>query len=201
MGLLKITFIIPLIVVCNSACLFPNYYYDPGKQMVPKKPAYTLKDKPGNVVPPALDTVNVYRVVQQYKNDTLVYMEGSFRDGKYSYLHLHKSKVYLKFYPHGRCHEFSFPIKDAKGRERFIQDSLLNPNNLNAEKKYYYSTGGPFISIEGFGRGNRGKGMYFMKEMVLNAGGDTLVYACDGYKFVYAKELIPPDHRRYQVDW
>jgi hypothetical protein len=93
MGVLKITFIIPFIAVCSSACLFPNYYYDSGKQMVPKKPAYTLKNKPGNVVPPALDTLNVYRVIQQYKQGKLIYHHEAFHSDEYWYLHLHKSKV------------------------------------------------------------------------------------------------------------
>jgi hypothetical protein len=156
---------------------------------VPKKPNYKLKNKPGNIVPSNLDTVNVYRKIATYSGGILKDM------GKLSF---------LRFYPNGRLLETRIWEDESKLLQKSYQEAL-STRDLYTTHGYYYSKDGEKIQIETFIHtyGWPTSGMYDIDNYYLNATGDTLTMRNpkSDYIMIYVKEKIPRVLEDYPVNW
>lgn len=172
-----------------GACsILQNGYTNQYGHYIPKKPKFKLKDKQG-VFPIGLDTINVYKMVEMYNNDNLIYPKALLtNEERYSYVkELNESNQYIKFYPNGRCLMFTVPIKDSLvGSLNSIKSTNLNPQI--AKKSYYYSPDGINIQIESFVRGD-GKGYYIITNYVLDE--DKLIMQDKYIKIIYERVIIP----------
>jgi hypothetical protein len=157
---------------------------------VPKKPNYKFKDKENNIVPPNLDTVNVYREVATYSGENLT-------DMKYSY--------FLKFYPKGRALKVQILRNKLEVLQKSYQEALSERTPYTTHG-YYYSKDGEKIQIETFIYTNDTwpvAGMYKIDNYYLNATGDTLTMQNPKSDFImiYVKEKIPRVLEDYPVNW
>ena len=178
-------------------------FKDANGQYVPKKPNFKLKDKPNNIIPSNLDTVNIYRLVKLYDRGKLIYPKKNLtKEEQNSFLReLQMGVQYIKFYPKGRCLNISIKAKDELGSPNKLKEDNLNPNNAYCGKEYYHSNDGKEIYKESFVYGE-GYGMYSMTSFVLNKTEDTLTIADKkGSKTIYVKETLPTDWQKYKVDW
>lgn len=165
-------------------------YTNEKNEYVPKRPNFTLKDKPKMVFPVKLDTINIYRLEKYY-----------FR-GKEESLFQNKEMgiLYIKFYPNGRCCSFMISRLDEFSLSNKLKPEDLNTNNGRNGKDYYYSEDGKTIQTESFVYGE-GFGMYVKFNFFLNEDGDTLNEIDETTKYVYVKEIIPPTWEKYPVNW
>jgi hypothetical protein len=179
-----------------SSCAALGFYDDGGLlnrgksasygQYVPKKPNYKLKDKKNHVFIERLDTINVYR-----------YNSHSEHYPQHDFIH------YIKFYPAGRCFMVSIAAKDEFGFDNRLRATDLFPEKRSGKKGYYHSKDGQQLVIEAFYE-DCGQdvslvwGSYCRSIFSVSSAGDTLFGA---YGFVYAKEIIPEDWKKYPVDW
>ena len=199
---------------------FDMGYIDKNNHYVPKRPRFSLKNKKNNIIPPQLDTVNVYILT----NDTLYWRNWNVGNIYYSGLTVVKTGItverYLKFYPNGRCLYFYFNTKEHPLEiKRELQESDLNPNRKfpvrtynnynNYNKRYYHSKDGKKIVMERFQQSYMidaidvdVKRPYQKSYCFLNATGDTLTikekYCSDD---IYVRKEIPETWRKYKVDW
>ena len=190
---------------------FDMGYINEKNNYVPKRPRFSLKDKKNNIIPPQLDTVNVYILT----NDTLRWRRGKL-------IVVKDAECYLKFYPNGRCLYF-YIMTEVHPLEikRELLESDLNPNTeFNSEfhypnynnynKRYYYSKDGKKIAIERFVQSYiidrldvEPKRPYQTDYCFLNATGDTLTIKnkYGGIDYIYVRKEIPETWRKYKVDW
>ena len=152
---------------------------------IPKHPHFKLKDKRGHVFPHNLDTINIYKLVKRTHTTEVPQV---FTDYNNSY------DTYLKFFKKGRVLEIVIPSKDPFGNPNKLRETDLIPDFC--DKTYYFSRKGDDFFIESFYRG-LGYGRYSKSNFQINETGDTLTTI--GY--VYAKEIIPTEWKKYPVDW
>src|SRR5436189_2998827 len=113
-----------------SSCgiLFTTGYDDENNQWVPKRPRFKLKDKPGNILPRGLDTINVYKLIKIYFDNQQEYPVLTNND-KYNGKPFDHGLRYTKFYSNGRCLEFALSSKDNSGNLNKLKNTDMNPNN------------------------------------------------------------------------
>jgi hypothetical protein len=156
---------------------------------VPEKSKYKFKDKENNIIPPNLDTVNIYREVATYLYGNLTKEQDSWF-------------YFLKFYPKGRV----LKAKTWRDQPEILQKSYKDVSfitEVNRAHCYYYSKDGKKLQIEIF-RSIGSSGIFDTNNnYYLNATGDTLTqWERDGaYKAVYVKEKIPRVFEDYTVNW
>ena len=191
-GFLGLILLIVTVTVL-SCSVYGIGYTDENGQYVPRWPNFRLKDKPNNIVPLRLDTNNIYKMFEVYEDGVKIYpnVKPSFFSG---------SLVYMKFYPNGRVLRFSIPAEDGFGNPNQLKEEDLNPNKEYYSKDYYYSFDGRNIRIESFVNGD-GSGMYVIVNYFLSETGDTIIRHDIVTGIKYKKEIIPPDWKKYKVDW
>jgi len=205
MGPVKIKLVIAFFLISFTSCslIGIDHWFESGKedengQYVPKRERFKLKDKPNNIIPANLDTINIYKLAEAYRKDYMVYPINTYSQESYQWL---KGNVsYIKFYPYGRSLSFTIPTKDENGFELNLTRADLNPNNPFSSKDYYYSKDGIKIQIENFIYGE-GYGMYVIFDYFLNETGDTLNMVYKNSVDVYVREILPSDWKEYKVDW
>ncbi len=205
MGSIKINVFVILILISFTSCslIGIDHWFELGKddengQYVPKHDRFKFKDKPNNVFPPILDTINIYKLMEAYRKDYMVYPINTYSQESYPWLKRNVS--YIKFYSNGRCLSFSIPTKNETGLELSLTRADLNPNNPYSSKDYFYCKDGKKIQIENFIYGE-GYGMYVIFDYFLNETGDTLKMIYKNSVDVYVKEKLPSNWEKYKVDW
>ena len=155
------------------------YYKNENGIYIPKYPNYSLKDKKGFLLPKMLDTFNVYKYHGFYEKG-LIKLDDNAR-----YL-----SWFLKFYANGRLLSVS---------KKELNNESLDPKYSNREY-FYYNRKDDIIDVESFVTAEGGQ--YIVLEYKLSKNGDTLTNISDGEKsFVFIKEKIPKEWKRYKVDW
>jgi len=205
MKISKLYVLIILISFSSCSLIGIDYWFELGEhdengQYVPKRARFKLKDKPNNIIPATLDTLDIYKLVEMYDNGHMVYPTNNYYTDNYSYTRLKDIVVYIKFYSKGRCSSIVVPSRNEDGIEYSLQRKDLNPNNSVNNKNYYYCTDGNKIKIETFVYG-QGYGMYIILDYFLNETGDTLKMIHDNSIDVYVREKLPEDWGKYKVDW
>ena len=188
------------VLSCGS---FDKGFTNHNGQYVPKKPNFKLEDKPNNIIPSNLDTVNIYRLVELYDRGKLIYPKKNLtKEEQNSFLQeLQMGVQYIKFYPKGRCLNISIKAKDELGNRNQLKEDNLNPNNAYCSKEYYHSNDGKEIYKESFIYGE-GYGMYSTTSFVLNKSGNTItIDDKKGSKTIYVRETLPIDWQIYKADW
>lgn len=186
-----------------SSCNFMNKgYINEYNQYVPKKPKFTLKNKPNNIISQNLDITNIYRKIAMYENYKLIYPKSNFTNEEYySYVReLNEGSYYIKFYGNGRCLVTAIPLKDNLGNVINLKNADLNPNSSHSSRCYYFSKDGVQIAIESFVPAE-GDGKYIISNYTLNSSGDTLELEAKYTKEIYVKEKLPTHWIQYQVNW
>jgi len=207
MGTIKNKVFVLIILVSFTSCslIGIEHWFESGKvdangQYVPKRARFKLKDKPSNVIPANLDTINIYKRIEMYHNGHMVYPTNDYYVDNYSYPTLQNIVVFAKFYSKGRCLNIVIPSKNKEGAKYNIKRNDLNPNNSANNKNYYYSKDGKGIEIETFVYGY-GYGNYVILDYNLNETGDTLKMIHDRSVDVYVRQKLPEDWEKYKVDW
>jgi hypothetical protein len=159
-------------------------------QYVPKNPNYKFKDKANNIVPPNLDTINVYREVATYSGGILTDMRPFY--------------YFLKFYSKGRVLSARTYRKQSETLQKSYYEAL-SKRGVYTTHGYYYSKDGEKIQIETFipTDGWPVSGAYNIDNYYLNATGDTLIRynPKEDYKMIYVKEKTPRVLEDYPVNW
>lgn len=190
MGKIISTFLIYFLILFSiSSCsliginkLFERGIINTNGQYVPKNDKYKFKNKTGFVFPENLDTVNIYRRINNEPNNPDFNI------------------LYLKFFTKGRCLSTSIPGKNTYKQPNQLQNNDLNPENSYCTKQYYFSKGGNKIEIETFLYG-LGYGRYVYFDFFLNPAGDTLTMIYKNEADIYIKEVIPADWEKFEVNW
>lgn len=162
-------------------------------QYVPKKPNYELKNKPDNIVPSNLDTINIYREFTTYSSAIITETRTDFS--------------FLRFYSKGRVLKASTYRNEPEILQKSYQEALSEKNIYAYIKHgYYYSKDGEKIQIETFISTNDTwpvSGIYKIDNYHLNTTGDTLTMQNpkSDYIIIYVKEKIPRVLEDYPVNW
>lgn len=166
-----------IILLLQNSCV--SYYKNEFGIFKPKYPNYSLKNKKGFELPQNLDTLNLYRLYGYYENDKLV------RDENYE-----KLGIYKKFYSNSKV--LSFGTKK-------LEENNLNPNYGN-KGYYFYKREKNIIVYETFVIAEGGQ--YIKLYYKISKEGDTLTGIEKGNKsYVYIKEKIPKEWKRYKPNW
>jgi hypothetical protein len=181
-----------LVVICllsaYSCRNLKRGFVDANTQFVPKNPKFKLQDRATHNLPTDLDITNVYRL-----NKIIVGgYEVPFPDSSVF--------VYQQFYADGRCLEFGVSSTDTLGQPNLLTYEMLNPNNPNYKKSYYYSQGGNVFRVENFQRRKR-KGKYVINKYFVSDKGKSINMMRDNVKYIFEVEILPEDWGRYAVDW
>jgi len=170
-----------------SCSLLEKGFVNSNEQYVPKKPNYSFKDKPNNIILKDLDTVNIYKLIK-------------LSTGGVDQISKLEVNSFVKFYNSGRCLFFSISKFDEFNNSRKLKLSDLNPNNKYYNKDYYYSFDGEILKIENFVYGE-GYGKYVILDYKLKNNGEILEAINEKSNLIYKKEKIPNDWNKYDIDW
>lgn len=180
--------IITLLLSAYSCKNLKRGYIDANTQFVPKNPKFKFKDNKKHNLPTDLDTVNVYRLSKILVGG----YEVPFPDSSVF--------VYQQFYANGRSLEFGVASKDSLDKPNLLTYEMLNPNNPNYKKSYYYCQGGNVFRVENFQRRKR-KGKYVINKYFVNNKGKSINMMRDNVKYVFEVEVLPEDWEKYPIDW
>ncbi len=180
--------VIIVLLTANSCRNLKRGYLDANAQFVPKNPKYKLQDKQPHSLPNDLDTINVYRLTKILVGG----YEVPFPDSSVY--------IYQQFYQNGRCLEFGVTSTDTLGQPNLLNHEMLNPNNPNYKKSYYYCQGGNVFRVENFQRRKR-KGRYIINKYFVGSKGKTINMMKDNVKYIFEMEVIPEEWKKYPVDW
>lgn len=164
-----------LLVVVSCVPYFKNEYgiYQP------KKPNYSLKNENDFIFPKNLDTLNLYKYYGYYVNNSID-KDENIKDWF----------IYNKFCSNGRVYGFG---------TKKLEEKNLNPNFASKEY-YYYDTKNDIIKKESFVTAEGGQ--YIILQYKLSQNGDTLTSVTNSKRdYVFIREIIPKEWKKYRVDW
>jgi len=145
----------------------------------PNSPNYSLKDKKDFTLPKNLDTVNFYQYNGFYENGIIKTDDNA-----------KKVKWCLKFFDNGRLLNVS---------KKEVNYEFLNPKFANKEY-YFYDKKKELIKIESFVTTEGGQ--YNIINYQISKNGDTLTSVTNSrMEYVFIRERIPNEWKRYKPDW
>ncbi len=195
-------FIIPILLFASlflltaSCAMLSSWHNNEYGQLVPDKPAYRLKDMPGLVIPPNLDTGAVYHLVEKWSGNTKVFPGKRESAADYN-VHYFDNTYYKLFFAKGRELEVSVPNKKlATG----LTSADFDPHSRLNRAAYYYITDGKNLKDEIFWYGI-GEGTYSENEYSLSPKGDSLVEKSCCSRSLFVKMHLAIAKSRYPADW